>query len=167
MGIEHSELNGQQLNLSADALAANSVDSAEIVANAVRTQELSTVANTNSTVVSLGDTNATQQKFVFVAPAACTVTRIGFVVDTTVTSDATGSHWSIQVRDMVGGTLVVDFANDGTGTPLTANVVTDAPALTNTALSADDVLELQLTKAGSGADLKELTVVVDYTLDSE
>jgi hypothetical protein len=109
----------------------------------------------------------------FVAPAACTITRIGLIGDTATTSSS-GNEWQFSL-DNVTQTLALFSATVGTytalggvggGAELAADTIYDLTPDQNTAIAQGDVLDFTLTAAGTATALGDLQLFIVYQLVS-
>lgn len=104
--------------------------------------------------------------FTMIAPRAGVVSSAGFVVDTTVATDA-ANIWTIGIINTSNSNAVIaDIANAAnsntttTGSAFTADTLRALTITSTTAdktVSAGDILEWTFTKASSAANLVELT----------
>lgn len=177
MGLTHDVLNGQRLKtLTATELAEDSVGSSELADNAVDADaisagvitgaKLTTPANTRIAQMYLADLSATETQYIFVAPAACTITEINIVVETTITANDT-NYWTVQIRNLTGSNNLLATAQNtkaaGGGT-MTADAVWGITPDQNATIASGAVIELQATKFSSGSNWVRAIVTVEYTV---
>lgn len=147
------------------------VNGTEVIDNSGQfTGTLPAGTNTNSFMTQIGGFGASQQKFIFVAPSACTVTNVVLVSDTATTGSNGAAIWSFQVANLTQTEDLLSAAQHtdatGTGTEISADTAYDITPNQNATIAADDVLELQITKTGAPTDLSsaEVAVQVIYTV---
>jgi hypothetical protein len=147
-----------------DKIADNAVSSAMITDGVVAPADASAALKTKTAVAAVGGFNATEQKYLFVAPYACTVSAVGLVSDTTTSSSNAGTNFAFQVQNLTQANSLCSSATNTSQTEITGDARYVLPVDQNLTLTADDVLELQITKTGAPTDLSsaEVIAVVDY-----
>ena len=111
--------------------------------------------------------NATDQRYIFVAPYDCKVDQVSVVSDTAVAASDT-NYYSFQVQNLTQAESLLASAvttKATGGTAITADVVYELGPDQNAVIDDGDVIELQVTETGTATDLTaaELLVVVEYT----
>ena len=111
-----------------------------------------------------GTISASGNRFLLVAPSEIKIVKIKLAVDTTV-SVSTTNYWTAQLANMTTGSNLLGTAdNTNYDTELTADKSYEIAPTQNNFLATGDVLELQLTKVASGANLVGLLVEVEYVV---
>ena len=111
--------------------------------------------------------NATDQRYIFVAPYDCKLDQVSVVSDTAVSASDT-NYYSFQVQNLTQAESLLASAvttKATGGTAITADVVYELGPDQNAVIDDGDVIELQVTETGTATDLTaaELLVVVEYT----
>ena len=120
-----------------------------------------------TSVITLDGWADTDQRYLFVAPYDCTIDQVWLVSDTTHAAHDT-NYYSFQVQNLTAAAALLSSAQTTRITGGTA-ITADAPyALNpdqNATISDGDVLELQITGAGTPVTLAnaEIVGVVEYT----
>ena len=111
--------------------------------------------------------NATDQRYIFVAPYDCKIDQVSVVSDTAVAASDT-NYYSFQVQNLTQAESLLASAvttKATGGTAITADAVYELGPDQNAVIDDGDVVELQVTETGTATDLTaaELLVVVEYT----
>ena len=129
--------------------------------------EIAERALKKTSVVDLDGWDATDQRYLFVAPYDCRIDQVYLVSDTAVAANDT-NYYSFQVQNLTQSEALLSSAQTTQATGGTA-ITADTPyAVTpdqNQVISDGDVLELQVTETGVATDLTgaEIIAVVEYT----
>lgn len=129
--------------------------------------EIAERALKKTSVVALDGWDATDQRYLFVAPYDCNIDQVCLVSDTAVAANDT-NYYSFQVQNLTQSEALLSSAQTTQATGGTA-ITADTPyAVTpdqNQVISDGDVLELQVTETGVATDLTgaEIIAVVEYT----
>jgi len=110
-----------------------------------------------TTITRLG-AYAADDRYVFIAPVACTVRSMGYVGDTTVASD-TGSNWTFTVNNKSTGLGMAATAVNSAGV---ADTYYSVGTITGATLVANDVLELTLGSNATPTSVGEGSFVVEW-----
>lgn len=121
--------------------------------------------------VNIGALTATGDHYLFVAPDACTITKVRLVPDAATTSTAGVNEWGFQLRDLTGAvnlfsaapTTATAVGGVGGGVEFAVDTSWNLTPDQNETLAAGDVLELQVTKTGAPGNTGRTLVVVEYT----
>ena len=148
------------------------VGTTEIADAAITTQKLSTTAKTYAVAAEFGTVAAgtDDERAVFVAPVACTLTKAYLVNGAALAADTT-NYTTITLRDKGGaGTAdnqIASYATDSNA--FVAFDSTDMGTLdaTHKVLAAGDVVTLKKADSGTGAATDTLLVVLHYTPNDE
>ena len=120
-------------------------------------------SRTMHTVIQIGAVSASQENFLIVSAQAITITRVS-VMSATATSGSGGSDkWTFTAQDLTSPATLAT-ANTDTDGELVANTPYSLGAISSGALTANDVLELQIVKTGTATALTQLAAVVEYTV---
>lgn len=122
-------------------------------------------ARVHTAVAYIGTVSATDNKYLWIASGASTITVVDCLIvsETGVTSDA--SHlWTFQVRNLTASVNLRSAAKSTNGAAITADTAYALGLDQNLSPSAAAVLQLQMTKTGSPNALTEAIAVVRYTL---
>jgi len=141
------------------------IASADIADGTVAPGDATTALKTKTSITQITLAQADQQKYVFVAPYACTISQISLVSDTATTSDAGTTNWTFQIANLTQTNDLLSSAYVGTNSAgLAADTVLDLSPNTNLTLTANDVLEFQATANNTPTDLTgaEIITVVEY-----
>ena len=137
--------------------------------NITTTDPVATIAEralSKTAVVQLTGWSATTNRYLFVAPYDCNIATVSIVSDTAVATNNT-NYYSFQVQNLTQAEALLSAAQT-TETTGGAAIAVDTPyAVTpdqNSVISDGDVLELQVTEAGTATDLTsaQLVAVVEY-----
>ena len=129
--------------------------------------EIAERALKKTSVIALDGWDATDQRYLFVAPHDCNIGQVCLVSDTAVAANDT-NYYSFQVQNLTQSEALLSSAQTTQATGGTA-ITADTPyAVTpdqNQVISDGDVLELQVTETGVATDLTgaEIIAVVEYT----
>jgi len=127
----------------------------------------------NVSTVLLGSPNATDQKRIFVTPQATdfpegatgiVIHNVQVVCEDTIAASDT-DYWTLQLKNLTTTEDLLAAAKTTKatgGTAITKDVPWDMTPDQNNTLGADEVIELDLTKASSGADLNELSATITW-----
>lgn len=121
--------------------------------------------------VNLGALTATGDHYLFVAPDACTITKVRLVPDAATTSTAGVNEWGFQLRNLTGAvnlfsaapTTATAVGGVGGGVEFAVDTPWNLTPDQNATLAAGDVLELQITKTGAPGNTGRTLVLVEYT----
>jgi len=118
-------------------------------------------------VVTLDGWDATDQRYLFVAPYDCRIDQVYLVSDTAVAANDT-NYYSFQVQNLTQSEALLSSAQTTQatgGTAITADTPYAVAPDQNHVISDGDVLELQVTETGTATDLTgaEIIAVVEYT----
>ena len=122
-------------------------------------------ARVHTVSVPLGTISATDNKYLWIASGASTITVVDCLIvsETGVTSDA--SHlWTFQVRNLTASVNLRSSAKSTNGAAITADTAYALGLDQNLTPSAAAVLQLQMAKTGSPNALTEALAVLRYTL---
>lgn len=118
-------------------------------------------------LVRIGDVSATGNYPIWCGAPAVTLTEINVVVQTAITGDNT-NYWGFAVYNQQDAADVLaadrETTVSGGGFSALTSESLGSFASGKAALDADDVLQLQITKTASAADLDELLVSIKYTV---
>ncbi len=120
-----------------------------------------------TSVLTLAGWSATDQRYLFVAPYDCTIDQVWLVSDTAITAHDT-NYYTFQVQNLTAAAALLSSAQTTKvtgGTAITADTPYAVSPDQNATISDGDVLELQVTGAGSPTTLAtaEIAGVVEYT----
>lgn len=131
---------------------------------AITPAKASTGLKTKCAMMNIGGISATDQKYLFVAPYACTIVGVSLLSDTsTATSDPTTNYYSFAVNNLT----VTNSLGDAIKTS-SSELAGDAAYLLNCTGNLDvaenAVLELSIVKQGSPTSLAtaEVGAMVEY-----
>ena len=129
--------------------------------------EIAERALKKTSVTAVTGWNATDQRYVFVAPYDCKIDQVSVVSDTAVAVSDT-NYYSFQVQNLTQAESLHASAKTTQatgGTAITADAVYELGPDQNTVIDDGDVIELQITETGTATDLTsaEVLVVVEYT----
>lgn len=129
--------------------------------------EIAERALKKTSVVQLTGWNATDQRYLFVAPYDCKIDQVSLVSDTAVAANDT-NYYSFQVQNLTAAKALLSSAKTTQatgGTAITGDAPYDLSPSQNQVISDGDVLELQITETGTATDLTsaEIVAVVEYT----
>jgi hypothetical protein len=99
---------------------------------------------------------AADDRFVFIAPVACTIRSIGIVGDTTVSAGS----WTFAVSNMTDGQGL--FSQVYTNSAGVANTYISLGALTNASAAANDVYEVRISSNATPTGVGESSFVFEY-----
>lgn len=106
--------------------------------------------------IRVGEVSASGNVYLVPAPHAMTVESVRLLVYAAVAADLT-DFWTFQLRNVTQAEDLLSAAVTTETTGLDADTPFDLEPDQNGAISEDDVLELQIVKAASAADLENLT----------
>lgn len=114
----------------------------------------------------IGGLAASDDRFVFAAPAAGYIRRVLLVSDTATSGSDAGNNWTFQVANKTQTNNLCATAKTTNGAEAGADAVYNLGVDQNLQMALNDVLELQVTKTGSPTDLTsaEISVFVEYDL---
>jgi len=158
--VDTAELNTDAVT--SPKIADFAVLTANINTDAVTPNKLSEAALRRTEGTYIGTLSASTNMHVFHAPCYCSIAEVTVSVDTTVAISNT-DYWQAQVANMTQSNDLLSAATDTIGVAITADTVRTLGPDQNTTLNTDDVLELQLTKVASGANLGGLYVAVRWS----
>ena len=129
--------------------------------------EIAERALKKTSLLSLVGWDATDQRYIFVAPYDCSIDQVQLVSDTAVAASDT-NYYAIQVQNLTQAEALLSSAKttESTGgTAITADAAYTLDRDQNTVVDDGDVLEIQITETGTATDLTsaEILVVVEYT----
>ena len=129
--------------------------------------EIAERALKKTSIVQLTGWNATDQRYLFVAPYDCKIDQISLVSDTAVAANDT-NYYSFQVQNLTAAAALLSSAQTTQitgGAAITADTPYSVSPDQNATISNGDVLELQITDAGTPVTLAnaEIVGVVEYT----
>ena len=129
--------------------------------------EIAERALKKTSVTNVDGWDATDQRYVFVAPYDCNIDQVSVLSDTAVAASDT-NYYSFQVQNLTQAeSLLASAVTTKTtgGTAITADAVYELGPDQNTVIDDGDVIELQVTETGTATDLTaaEIVVVVEYT----
>ena len=129
--------------------------------------EIAERALKKTSVTSVVGWDATDQRYIFVAPYDCKIDQVSVLSDTAVAASDT-NYYSFQVQNLTQAeSLLASAVTTKTtgGTAITADAVYELGPDQNTVIDDGDVIELQVTETGTATDLTaaEILVVVEYT----
>ncbi len=111
--------------------------------------------------------SGSDQRYLFVAPYDCRIDQVSLLSDTAVqTSDS--NYYAFQVRNLTQSEALISIplrTRPSDAGAIKGDLVFDLSPDQNQVINDGDVLELQITKAGSPANLSdaEIVAVVEYT----
>ncbi len=129
--------------------------------------EIAERALKKTSIVHLDGWNGTDQRYLFVAPYDCRIDQVSLLSDTAVQASDT-NYYSLQIRNLTQSESLLSSprrTRTSGGEAITGDEVFELSPDQNRVLDDGDVLELQITEAGSPVDLTdaELVAVVEYT----
>ncbi len=129
--------------------------------------EIAERALKKTSVVTLTGWDATDQRYLFVAPYDCKIDQVSIVSDTAVAANDT-NYYSFQVQNLTAANALLSAAKTTQatgGTAITGDAVYDLSPDQNQVISDGDVLELQVTETGTATGLTsaEIVGIVEYT----
>ena len=145
-------------------MADNAVGSAEIIDASVAPADATAALKTKTATVDVGALAATDQKYLFVAPYACTIVSVSLVNDTATTgSDPATNYWSFQVDNLTASNTL-GAAKKTSTTEMTGDTPWAITATQNLTVAEGAVLELDVVKQGSPTALTnaEVAAAVEY-----
>ncbi len=129
--------------------------------------EIAEQALKKTSVVTLTGWDATDQRYLFVAPYDCKVDQVSLVSDTAVAASDT-NYYAFQVQNLTQSQALLSSAKTTQatgGTAITGDSPYNLSPNQNQVISDGDVLELQITETGVATDLTaaEIVGIVEYT----
>lgn len=124
----------------------------------VSPSEASTALKTKTTITAT-PFSAADQKYIFVAPVACTIVSVGIVSDTATTGSNEGTNWSFQVANLTIGSNLVSSVTNTAGNEITGDAYYDLAVDQWLSMSANAVLELQVSSNGTPTALSSAEVL--------
>lgn len=119
----------------------------------------------HSAVVPLGTISATDNKYLWVASGASTITVSDCLIVSELGVTSSGSnYWDFQVRNLTASVNLRSAVKSTNGAAITADTAYALGLDQNRTPSAGAVLQLQMTKTGSPNALTEAVAVLRYTL---
>ncbi len=115
-------------------------------------------------VVRLGTLSASQDAYVFALGVAATIANVTLATTASLTSNAS-DKWTINVRNLTTASNLkaADYDTDTDG-DFTADARNDLGLDQNLAITAGNILELQIAKNGSIGNLTDLVAFVEFTV---
>jgi hypothetical protein len=148
-------------------IASGAVNSTALASGAVSPAKANTALKTKVSTVYLGSISSSSNRFLMAAPYACTISKIGIIVDTQINKTTSNTtFWGFQVRnltqsqDLMNSTAVSNARTDNA--TITADALYDLGVNQNLTLATGDVLELQMTASGSPNALSNLMAQVAF-----
>jgi len=114
----------------------------------------------------IGGISASDDRFIFVAPSACVVTKAYLVSDTATSSSDGTDNYEFQVENKTQAEDLASSAKSTNGAEIAGDTAYDLGLDQNLTLAAGDVLELQITKNNAPTDLSsaEVSAFLHYKL---
>lgn len=133
--------------LDANSLQINDLANGTSAGDAVNKGQVDGIVQT--VVAHIGDLSATDQFFVFVVPANCTIVNAILVSETSTAGSGGGTQWELNVRNLTAAVNLKAANKVTNGAEITADTAYALGLDQNLTPSANAVLELQVTKTGS------------------
>ena len=152
--------------VSGDATLANT-GALTLAAGAVTGAKASTALNTKVVSVRIGGIpNSGDDRYLFVAPSACTIANVSLVSDTATTGSDGSNNYTFQVANLTQTQDLLSAVVTTNSNEIAADTVFDITPDQNATIAANDVLELQIVENGTATDLTsaEVFVQVEYTV---
>lgn len=113
--------------------------------------------------VHAGTLSASDEKFLIIVPASCTISDCLIVSELGVTSDAT-NFWTFQVRNLTAAVDLRSTAKSTNGAAITADTAYSLGLDQNLTPASAAVLEFQAVKAAAAGNLQELLICLRYKI---
>ena len=119
-----------------------------------------------TSMVRIGGISGSDDRYLFVAPAASYIRQVSLVSDTATSSSDGTDNYTFQVANLTQTNNLLASAKSTNGAEIAADTVYDLDPDQNQQVAANDVLELQITKNNAPTDLSsaEISAVIEYDL---
>jgi len=116
--------------------------------------------------VRIGGLSGSDDRFLFVAPAASYIREVSLVSDVATSSSDGTDNWTFQVANLTKTQDLLATAKTTNGAEISADTVYDLGLDENQQVAANDVIELQVTKNNSPTDLSsaEISAFIEFDL---
>jgi hypothetical protein len=140
--------------------AAAAIDGDRLKSGGVTGTQLSVTAATKAVAVNISGFNASVNKFVFIAPSACTIQEVMIVSDTATSGSDGSNKFDFQVSNRTQTEDLLSVLATTNSAELAIDVAKSVTPDQNATIDQGDVLEFQIVKTGTPTDLSSAEVMV-------
>ncbi|MEM7396007.1 MAG: hypothetical protein AAF492_27045, partial [Verrucomicrobiota bacterium] len=136
------------------------VNGSSLVDGTVTGDKASAALRTKVVTQRIGGFSTTENRFLFAAPSLCQVTRVILISDTATTLSSIVRHWTFQVRNLSQANDLLATARSTSDSEIGVHTTYDLFPDQNQSLSANDILQLQITSTGGPTSLAAAEIMV-------